>query len=231
MRKLIVLGIAVTMLMGLAVTAMATVDATWYVYLSPKNAVGGSTRGSWQGGVLPTAIDAWKGTTPDFDGNWPAGTGAAAEIMTSILDASSTLHPRTSADFRAPTTTANTALAPKVWDLYLRLNGGTAGSINLTGWITTAGKLDVLAGEDTVVELWLASEYGVVGESAIWTVQKNTTGSSSAVNFTMNGIAYDGVNDVMLKLVAYQPGVVPEPGSIIALLTGLVGLIGIRRRK
>ena len=227
MKKLIVIGIVAVLVMGFAMAASAgTPDTAWVCQFRAINSVGvGQTQSTFTIGTKTNSTDAWLSTEGDTDYLSPiAGYGEMGTVVGT--------HTRVTTDYFAPLTAAQDQTAPKVIDLYARINGGTDGNkntITISGWVPSTQKLDE-AGQTSVVELWLASDYGVTGKTALWSVPQNTSGTSGAPNYTSSAFAYTGT-DIGLKLVAYTP--TPEPGSILVLASGLVGLagFGIRRRK
>jgi len=223
MKKLIVIGIVAVLVLGFAIAASATVDTQWVVQLKSNNSTGQS-QSTFTIGTKTNSTDAWASGEGDAD--YSATTSGYGEVGTVIGT-----HLRVTTDYFGTLTTAQDQNAPKVIDLYGRLNGGISGTLTLKCWVPTgANELDD-ASQTTVVELWLASDYGVSGKTPLWTVQKATSGTSTAPLFTSSAYDYDGTHDLAFKLVAYTP--TPEPGSILVLASGLVGLIGLgmRRRK
>jgi len=221
MKKLIVMGIVAMMVMGLSVAASAAIDTDWAVQLRAMN--GTLSMGTGTFGTKVGANDAFT-TTGAEDANFPSPTATWAEVGSTIGGVS-----RISKDYRAPLDLVNfKGLAnAKVWNLSLSIQGGTQGPIKLIGWLPTAAAGVITADADQIVELRQ-------GDVVLWAVPKGVGGTSTAPQFTKTDFAYDGANPIALQLVAYTPGpIVPEPGSMVAMFSGLVGLAGfaIRRRK
>jgi len=220
MKKLIVLGIVVTMVMGFAAMASAAPPASWAVQL--RATLSGLSAGNATFGTKATTGDVFSGT--DGDAAYSPASGTWAEIYSSVADASSVVQ-LAKTDYKAPLTAANDSLATaKVWNLGIIASG--AGTVSLIGWIPSSLKI---ADTKLVVDLYQGSQLLY----AFNDVQK--TGTSTAPNLTAITFNYDGQNPVALKLVAFEGGtpILPEPGSLVALFSGLVGLVGfgIRRRK
>jgi len=220
MKKLIVMGIVAMMVMGLAVAASAAIDTDWIVQFRAQN--GTTSQGTITIGTKATgAVDAYN--PPTEDSQFPSPTAGYAEI--SITNGATT---RINKDYRAPITAANAGRAnAKVWDLVLTINGAASGNVALFGWIAATGKVD---GTETIVELYRGAEL-------LWTAAPGASGTSTAPNFNAakaNNFVFDG-QSIPLQLRCYTPGgpIVPEPGSMVAMFSGLVGLAGfaIRRRK
>ena len=124
-------------------------------------------------------------------------------------------------DVRAPLV----ANQVKAWNLHawlLDASGAAkvAGNITITAWLVGADL------DGTVV-------VKVKGLGSDWPAPLNTTSATrgtQAAPLKTWTVTYDGVNDVQFNVDA---STIPEPGSLLALVSGLVGLIGfgIRRRK
>lgn len=212
MKRVIVFGIVAVMVMGLAVTASAAVDDTWMMQLRALNSAGASA-GTITLGTKVGAIDAYT-TTAGEDATLPVLVGTPAEI-------SSLISPRASKDVRSPILANDSS----TWDLTLFNNGGT-GTITLTGWMATlTNQLNPSTAGDQNLKIELFQ-----GSTLLWTVPQLTSGTAAAPTFTRN---FDFVAGSPISLQLVATTVVPEPGSMVALLSGLVGLVGfgIRRRK
>lgn len=214
MKKLIVLGIIATMVMGLAVAASAAdeIDAVWAVQLRAYNgatpAVAGTTLTL---GTKVGAIDGYTLTAAE-DGYAPPWTGTPGAIVSMLQPAET----RINKDQRAPLVAGEI----KVWDLVMFCVGEAPQTMRLDAWLPASAMLS----EGGNLKVWLQ-----MGDEILWEVPYDTSGTVGAPIFTTN-IAYDGT-PIALQLVASAD--VPEPGSMLAMFSGLVGLVGfgIRRRK
>ena len=214
MKKLIVIGIVAAMVMGLAAAASAALDDTWMMQLRPY--AGGVSAGTVTLGTKPGAIDGYT-TVGSEDAVLTPPTGTPGELISLLVPGQ-----RTSKDVRAPLTVGQT----KIWNLSLYIVGGAAGTIKLDGWMaTSANQLNHSTGGDPDIKLQLK-----MGETVLWTAPYDSSGAQATPQFTTN-IAFSGT-PIDLQLVASAVPI-PEPGSMAAVLSGLVGLVGfgIRRRK
>lgn len=206
MKKLIVLGIIATMVMGMAVAASAAVDATWAVTLKAFN-VGGQSGSQCVANTKLGAIDAYTtAASEDAVGNVQPGT--LGLIYSAIW-------PNCVKDTRAPLNAGEV----KVWTFNTSLADGTEGPIRVDMWVASVIDPSTDGDPDLLVQVFKGSEL-------IWTAPIGVQSTSKAPMYTYNGMAGDS-----LTLVAST--IVPEPGSMVALFSGLVGLVGfgIRRRK
>ncbi len=231
MKKLIVIGIVVAMVMGMAVAANAQFTPNDKVLVGIKAAVDGIGMSAGTFGTQVGAID-------DYDTNdkgLPSATAGSAEIICTDLPANGTVADgRFYVDKRAPLDDYSQI---KVWDLKASLNTVPAGGdIVLTGWMISSGKItspDFYGG--LYAGSWTAQEIksGAADTSLIWQLPTDGTyGSASSPQFTSDGYHVSGTGSQMFTLCLGTIDV-PEPGSMVALFSGLVGLIGfgIRRRK
>jgi len=215
MKKLIVMGIVAVMVMGLSVAASAALDNTWMMQLRAADAAGVSL-GTVTIGTKVGATDGYT-TTGSEDGVVQTPPAARAMLVSTIVAGQ-----LTTKDVRAPLVVGQT----KTWDLTLYEYGGGATTFSLTGWMaSSANMLDLSTGGDPNIKVELKQ-----GDKVLWTVPYGVSGSSTAPTFTLaTPLSYTG-NAISLQVVA---STVPEPGSMVALFSGLIGLVGfgIRRRK
>lgn len=195
-RALFVLGVC---LLGVIMPARAhaAVDNDWAIYLRAARSDDPTLHMEYDllVGTMTGFADAWR-SSPDYDAVHNRPITGTAEIGSMVFDGATPpiLHDRASADRRAPLDSSHPR---KMWDIYTRVYDVVPSSITITGWVFS--KLD---GTDTVVELWKAEDYGVVGRSPIWTVPHEVTGRADLPNFTSAPMTYSGT-DIQLKLVAY----------------------------
>jgi len=206
MKRLIVLS--VVMLVVLATAASAAVDDVWVVGL--RGVWAGQSTASINMGTKTGCSDVWR-TTPDADSQLPNPSNG-------YLVVAGTLVALCGNDYREPMTTNP---AGKVWNIEMYVQGqaeGASATFTLKGWGSGTNMLS----ED------LPSVKLKQGSTVLWTVEKNVSGSSTAPNFTKEFTLSDGAK-TYLTLEAQ----VPEPGSIVAMMSGLVGLAGfvIRRKR
>lgn len=213
MKKLIVLGIIATMVMGLAVAASAQeIDAVWAVQLRAYN--GAATPNAATTTTLGTRVGADDGfvTIGGEDATATPYTGVPGVILSTLLP----LDQRCNKDQRAPLVAGET----KVWDLVMWCVGDAPQTMRLDVWLPASATLQ----EGGNLAVWLQDSEGNV----LWEVPYDTSGTQNAPIAKLY-FDYDGT-PISLQLVAGQ---VPEPGSMLAMFSGLVGLVGfgIRRRK
>lgn len=211
MKKLIISGILIVtlVLMCLAVAA-AAVDETWLVQFRPYN--GTATAGTLSLGTRPGAGDVWiMGEDAVFP--TPAANGAA-EIVSTLLPGQ-----RTSTDIRTPLN--ETTRTQVIWNLSMYIVGGQPGTIRLDGWV--GGGANVLDPTSPYLRVRLYQ-----GSTLLWTLPLGTTGTQAEPLWS-HYFVYTGT-PIEMQLVA---DVVPEPGSAVAMLSGILGCIGfgIRRRR
>lgn len=219
MKKLIVLGVVAAMIMGLAVVASAAVDSYWIVQMRPSDPAGSGSGGTI---TLGTRSGYSDGYAPVEDVPAPPPVTTNCELTPIDLGDAVNAGGRWLKDQRAPLNPGDT----KIWNL--RLYGNSAWGTRdflVKAWIPVAAKIDpsTEGDPDLVVQLKM-------GDTVLYTFAVGSSGTSAAPNwsytFPYRAEGYD------LQLVASAP-LIPEPGSILALASGLVGLVGfgIRRRK
>lgn len=221
MKKFILTGIVATMVMGLAsmVTAAGVVDDTWVVQLKGWNSTG-QTQSTFTAGTKTTASDSY--VYADGDRTFASPTSGYGEL--GAIETGDTTG-RCSTDYKASLTKDNNSEATaKVWNLYGAINGGAAGTFKITGWVASGA--NTING-DTIVELWKVGD-----KDPLYTFKSGDAGTASAPLFTSQAFDIAANQALNFQLRAYTPAV-PEPGSLVAMLSGLVGLVGfgVRRRK
>jgi len=213
MKKLIVLAIAAALFVSLATAATAVGDDNWLVQIRASNTANGKgltmTAGTKAGGN-----DGWLAGE---DGAAPGATTPADSVYIYSIDLGPTT-PKAVADKRAP------VVDKKVWHIAVVPEANFVGPIVLRGWNPSGTANDLDDTTDLVVKLYLGTEE--TGQ-LLWTVDKTKNGTSTKTAPDTWVSAQLPSGEYQLTLVA----AIPEPGSIIALLTGLVGLYGIRRRR
>jgi len=235
MKRLIVMGVVAALLMGLAAAATAAIDSTWYVQLRAYNgAPGTNSAGSAKLGTNSNYSDAYLVGTPDFDSYYSGLLTTAAVIASTDLGEGNGDYAST--DLRAPLAAASV----KVWNLTLYGKSTYPGTaIWLSGWIMSSYKIDT--GSDTGVAIvrgtkgvdWDLSgtpgHANITGDGVLYSFAQGTSGTSSAPQWSKSWLLASVPTD--LKLVCTT--IVPEPGSLLALASGLIGLAGfvVRRRR
>lgn len=223
MKKLIVIGIAVIMVAGLVSAANAAYDPSWIVNIKVSRAGDGATD-AWTT-ILGTAPAAATTVAP------PPGPSA---VVYAYSENSGSLIKDQRASFNGTTmswvirfSTANyTGGAPTTLWAYIWNPADTA--------IVKTNAFAPLGGE--TLKLY-ASTDGIAKGDLLWTVVSGGTGGTADANTFKLGGGPTGAGFAIGNTYILEAGtgapVIPEPGSILALASGLVGLMGfgIRRRK
>ena len=239
MKKLIVLGILATMLMAMGVVAQAAVPA-WVISIAATSdqaatvgqsysSIGLSTKTTDQVADFSTgAYDPTKSEV-DYTGNTTVG---AATYVPSVERVQS---------FKASTSDAGAPSASTATTWFLQaVNNNADTPMYVTAWNLSTAQYNIPASLGYAVTMYELT--GANGTPILSSAYSFTNGTTKAANgtFVANigvGGAFSqwtipaGVNNVAyFEIVASN---VPEPGSLVALFSGFVGLVGfgIRRRK
>ena len=252
MKKLIVMGIICLMITGLSVAANAYAGVTLNV--APV-ADGGSFQTVQLGWLSDDGTGAATTNGKDASVDGANGlTAMAGQVEMDILN-SGIASSKVNGDWRAPIAAATDT---QVWRLKVTMptypvdesdmTVYSAVSFGLTAGFTPGlglpanAKLYILNGSFTTAA---AAKAAVSTSALLWTAPLGDGGvyNSAANAFTIPSPTYDADNDMWITSGAYKYFTVyaegqtvaqtPEPGSMVAMLSGLVGLVGfgIRRRK
>ncbi len=244
MKKLFVLGIIAVMVMGMAVSAMAAdfVDNAWNVFIRPSTDAAAKTGAG-------TAVFGLKTATGDSFSNLTAiaNLGASPEI-----NYTNDGHPYTS-DYNVVagrTFVAKLGGSPlgtekekkQTIDWMFRAAGVAGATVYVTAWNQTGANNLIDAGIQQI-SLYESNADGDKIGNAVWSFMPGVTTTWAAstgiageagTNFWQKSYTLGAADDAG---GAYQyfvlEATVPEPGSMVALMSGLVGLVGfgIRRKK
>jgi hypothetical protein len=230
MKKLIVIGIVMVMVMAMAVAASAfTADNTIKMGITFAN-------GTISQGTLTLGTDVGKGDGYVLaeDLGFSGATSTAGEIICTDLAPTGTITDgRWKTDLRAP---VGEGALPKVWSLKAYFNNGLAGTATLKAWMMAGTGNPGVNSENYKVQIFdgtwtsAAIQAGEAQSALLWTAPTNgTTGTSTSPQYTLGGINMTAGQQRYYTMAIS----VPEPGSMVALFSGLVGLVGfgIRRRK
>jgi len=229
MKKLIVIAIVGMMVMGLSLAANAgSADGVWAVYM----------QGADQSGANYLAVNSIFGSSGTVESDTNAGAGvSAAQVALTSFDSGVGTASNGMTKIMRPVGTANNVYNLKLWGL----DQCAATGFKLTAWNPT-GTYDLAAGSQAHLK--------VISVPAGVTLTDNSTGTSVTVpdptgySFTFassaNGTQAAPQLNWMFNFSSMPKSgapivlqLVPEPGSMLAMLSGLVGLVGygIRRRK
>lgn len=125
---------------------------------------------------------------------------------------------------------ANDSSAPRSWTFAVFVESATANpTASISIWGANAAQIADIVGEEWALSIWddQISDW-ILLDSNMWSDQTSAANPFVSYNFTDTSGMVGPENAVVLKLEQ-----VPEPASVVALLTGVVGLGGfaIRRRK
>jgi len=228
MKKLVIL--TMVMVLGLAMAASAAMDTDWFLNMraSTDAAAKSNSAGTAKYGTSATASsnDAVAGAEDAKLASYVGTTG-----VVECIDLGDTLN------WAADVRTAIANNTSKTWKLRV-WNGDTfTGSvICLVGWNASAGDYDPTADSTALIKLYQVDQYG--GARTLLHDFTNDGNGTYGLSTGVSGVYYtttfakaNQASAWKLELVA--SGSVPEPGSLLAMLSGMIGLVGygIRRRK
>lgn len=247
MKKFIVLGIVMVMVLSATAAMSAVFDNDWLVTLKASTDVAAKVgAGNAIFGLKTAAGDTTTYYTP------VANLASSPEVNYSD---STHPYPTTYATGATRYYVAKKGGAPlgvdpgqsKTIDWLFRIAGAGGSTVYLTAWNTTGTTSAINAGTNQIIKLYEANAEGVKGD-LLWTFNPGAatswTSTGGIVGAKNDQLALNGYFSKSYTLGAadnaggaYQYFVLeaqaPEPGSIVALFSGLVGLagFGIRRRK
>jgi len=249
MKKILVIAIATMMVMGLAVIANADTAGQWYVQLKATNQDGanGSTT-TFTYGCKTGALDGYDSVN---DTNNGTGASATTTVYLGCFDnGNGSAQTGYSADKRSVGTTANK------WNLKVWMGSqAIATGIKITGWnpsgtysmngvgmqmhLRISSIPTALQGVLMLSQNGAAAAPAKVGDEYLFANGVNGTSTLPQMTWLFTA---GGTTDGFASIKGGNPPaegayigleLVPEPGSMLAMLSGLVGLVGygIRRRK
>jgi len=237
MKKLIVIGIIAMMITGLSVAANAMAGTV--LNLQPQN----------DNGSVQTVLVGWMTDpltsnlgTDDLDYDNTLGAGQPDQILTRVQNA--LIGSRVKQDYRAPILGESDF---QIWEIRTQVGNNpshTAATFGLKAWFgdypATNSAFWILNGNFTTQQACLDAIAG--GSSVIAKLDgTNQSYDSGASTWNINAPVYNEDLEAWTTpytrftvYAGYQaPLTTPEPGSMLAMFSGLVGLVGfgIRRRK
>lgn len=232
MKKVTVL-LVVVMVLGAMSAAFASQD-DWTLFLRTSNTSNAKAAADLQLGTVPGAVD---GLGDDYDFNSTLPAADVAYIRCFDLGTGSASYGY-AADIRSPLTGPGSKI---IWsDVRLGVMGGWDPTKAVQLRLYNKSSYDIVAPVDVMIKVLSdptgdlvvdADGYLLMDGSPIFSEAKNGSASSPAYSFTMANVAPLVAGEQVLLQV--EARIIPEPGSIVAMLSGLVGLAGygIRRRK
>jgi len=242
LKKLVIL-IGLVMLVGIAAGAYAAgVDDTWSIMFRGCNTQGlqaleNTIYGTEPGAFDPPAEEEMNADPYDVSASSPDN----ASVAVTCWDSGFAQGDGYGVDLRAPISgevktwniTMSTKSAYGKKAIQLRLwEGQDYNPVLPSGW---AGPMPYISVKLSSVPTGVTSVQNLqVGDYLVadWDSSKNGNSATPAYSFTWTSATNINSKAFEFQLEAFMP-TVPEPGSIVAMLSGLVGLVGygIRRRK
>lgn len=208
MKRFVLVGVLVALALS-ASAAMADPDDTWMVQFRAISIPAGN--------AVTTAFGTKPGASDDYTTVGMEDAVTTAQAVDGHAEIISTIVPgqRTAKDVRAPLSYPSHGCL--VWDLSMYIVGDAQMPITLIGWVVPGDYM--LDGDSPNVVL-------KQGSQILWTLPHGTSGTWQSPQFTQV-FDYTGT-PISLQLVA-----APEPSSIVAMLSGILGIVGfgIRRRR
>jgi len=244
MKKLIVFGIVAVMLMAMGVVAQATTPA-WVVSVAATSDMDAVTGQSYASIGLTTLASDVTGT---FATGSYAPTKAEVDYDSSSVPGTQVFNGTVDRIYNAKLSTSDPGIIPgnnqeTIW-YFQATNTNADAPMYVTAWNLSTANYKMAAGLGYSVSMYeLTGQGGSIVANSGYTFTNGVTAASygkwaagTGVSGTYNQWTIGaGVNNVeYFEIVAQGPIVpTPEPGSLVALFSGLVGLVGygIRRRK